>query len=50
MEIFDKLINVFGVISKHGDVSFLLYFFKQCLIENIQVKFQKRKTFGNFYF
>ena len=29
------------LISDHGDLSFLLCFWKQCLVENIQWKFQK---------
>ena len=37
------------LLSENGDLSFLLFFSKQCLVENIQGKF-KKKFIGNFNF
>ena len=37
------------LLSEDGDLSFLLCFSKQCLVENIQGKFQK-KCIGAFNF
>ena len=37
------------LLSENGDLSFLLLFSKQCLVENIQGQFQKKLT-GNFFF
>ena len=37
----DSEINVRFLLNENGDLSFLLYFSKQCLLENIQGKFQK---------
>ena len=32
------------LLNENGDLSFLLYFSKQCLVENIQRKFQKNSS------
>ena len=32
------------LLNENGDVSFSLYFSKQCLVENIQGKFQKNSS------
>ena len=32
------------LLNENGDLSFLLHFSKQCLVENIQGKFQKDLT------
>ena len=32
------------LLNENGDLSFLLYFSKQCLVENIQGKFQKNSS------
>lgn len=31
------------LFCEHGDLSFLLYLPKQCMVGNIQIKFQKKK-------
>ena len=36
------------LLSENGDLSFLLFFSKQCLVENIQGKFQKNLS-GTFF-
>ena len=36
-----KLTHHISSLSEHGDLSFLLYFSKQCLVGNIQKKFHK---------
>ena len=43
----DTEINVRFLLNEHGDLSFLLYFSKQCLVENIQGKFQKNSWVTN---
>ena len=35
------------LLSENGDLSFLLFFSKECLVENIQGKFQKNSS-GTF--
>ena len=35
------------LLNDNGDLPFLLYFSKQCLVENVQGKFQKNSS-GNF--
>ena len=32
------------LLNENGDLSFLMYFSKQCLVENIQGKFQKNSS------
>ena len=32
------------LLNKNGDLSYLLYFLKQCLVENILGKFQKNSS------
>ena len=38
------MIGPSDLLNENGDLSFLLYFSKQCLVENIQGKFQKNSS------